>query len=55
MPDTERGDNGFGSHPARGGWIEICTNSENLSYLGSHPARGGWIEIWRLGGLSAGD
>ena len=43
---------GFESHPARGGWIEIpqwlCIYETTLS----HPARGGWIEIiYKTGAL----
>ena len=36
---------GWGSHPARGAWIEIRQWSL-VTYAGeSHPARGAWIEI----------
>ena len=35
-----------GSHPARGGWIEILpVSSLMVVSFASHPARGGWIEI----------
>ena len=36
-----------GSHPARGGWIEIRKKSWKQRKAPSHPARGGWIEIHR--------
>ena len=39
-------DEGRGSHPARGAWIEIkCLSNREGQVTTSHPARGAWIEI----------
>ena len=36
----------YGSHPARGAWIEIPIKSATIMVRKlSHPARGAWIEI----------
>ena len=34
-----------GSHPSRGGWIEISSRRVIAWATSSHPSRGGWIEI----------
>ena len=34
------------SHPARGAWIEMTEDDEQITQgESSHPARGAWIEI----------
>ena len=35
----------IGSHPSRGGWIEIGCPPWGKILFKSHPSRGGWIEI----------
>ena len=42
------------SPPARGAWIEICTDSICIPPLWSPPARGAWIEMARLTARYAG-